>query len=203
MKWHHRSPTSLLLAAAAKSLQPCPTLCDPTRLPRPWDSPGSNTGVGCHFLLLPPAHSHLIWNLHIPHYHQETHSNYAFAWILLPRLHLWTLTHLLVLQSVVPSNLRQDYGPVLHTLVIIFPPKKSPTYWHNLDTEYGQNQKSLVLEDSKSLTFHDLLCPATAREPETSLILSLKTHRAMTQITGGFIKVVLVLCFKITNIIKP
>ena len=43
-------------AAAAKSLQPCPTLCDPTegsppRLPHPWDSPGKNTGVGCHFLL--------------------------------------------------------------------------------------------------------------------------------------------------------
>ena len=23
----------------------------PTRLPRPWDSPGKNTGVGCHLLL--------------------------------------------------------------------------------------------------------------------------------------------------------
>ena len=23
----------------------------PTRLPRPWDCPGKNTGVGCHFLL--------------------------------------------------------------------------------------------------------------------------------------------------------
>ena len=23
----------------------------PTRLPRPWESPGKNTGVGCHFLL--------------------------------------------------------------------------------------------------------------------------------------------------------
>ena len=23
----------------------------PTRLHRPWDSPGKNTGVGCHFLL--------------------------------------------------------------------------------------------------------------------------------------------------------
>ena len=23
----------------------------PARLPRPWDSPGKNTGVGCHFLL--------------------------------------------------------------------------------------------------------------------------------------------------------
>ena len=43
-------------AAAAKLLQLCPTLCDPirwqpTRLPCPWDSPGKNTGVGCHFLL--------------------------------------------------------------------------------------------------------------------------------------------------------
>ena len=24
---------------------------EPARLPRPWDSPGENTGVGCHFLL--------------------------------------------------------------------------------------------------------------------------------------------------------
>jgi len=37
-------------AAAAKSLQFCPQLL-PTRLPHPWDSPGKNTGVGCHFLL--------------------------------------------------------------------------------------------------------------------------------------------------------
>ena len=42
-------------AAAAKSLQSCPTLRpqrrQPTRLPYPWDSPGKNTGVGFHFLL--------------------------------------------------------------------------------------------------------------------------------------------------------
>ena len=42
-------------AAAAKSLQSCLTLQphrrQPTRLPCPWDSPGKNTGVGCHFLL--------------------------------------------------------------------------------------------------------------------------------------------------------
>ena len=36
--------------------QSCPTLwdpmdCSPTRLLRPWDFPGKNTGVGCHFLL--------------------------------------------------------------------------------------------------------------------------------------------------------
>ena len=28
-----------------------PQTRQPTRLPRPWDSPGKNTGVGCHFLL--------------------------------------------------------------------------------------------------------------------------------------------------------
>ena len=43
-------------AAAAKSLQSCPTLCDliagsPPGFPGPWDSPGKNTGLGCHFLL--------------------------------------------------------------------------------------------------------------------------------------------------------
>ena len=43
-------------AAAAKVLQSCPTLCDPIDSsplgsPRPWNSPGKNTGVGCHFLL--------------------------------------------------------------------------------------------------------------------------------------------------------
>ena len=37
------------------SLQSCPTLCNPIDVSppgsRPWDSPGKNTGVGCHFLL--------------------------------------------------------------------------------------------------------------------------------------------------------
>ena len=41
--------------AAAKSLQSCPTLCDPIDGSppgsRPWNSPGKNTGVGGHFLL--------------------------------------------------------------------------------------------------------------------------------------------------------
>ena len=42
-------------AIAAKSCQSCPTVRphrrQPTRLPRPWDFPGKNTGVGCHCLL--------------------------------------------------------------------------------------------------------------------------------------------------------
>ena len=44
-----------MYAAAAKSCQSCPTLLDarrqPNRLLCTWDSPGKNTGVGCHFLL--------------------------------------------------------------------------------------------------------------------------------------------------------
>ena len=42
-------------AAAAKSLQSCPTLrphrWQPTRLHCPWDSSGKNIGVGCNFFL--------------------------------------------------------------------------------------------------------------------------------------------------------
>ena len=41
-------------AAAAKSLQSDsvrPHRQQPIRLPSPWDSPGKNTGMGCHFLL--------------------------------------------------------------------------------------------------------------------------------------------------------
>ena len=45
-----------LATAAAKLLQSCPTLRDPTDgsppgSPVPGNSPGKNTGVGCHFLL--------------------------------------------------------------------------------------------------------------------------------------------------------
>ena len=52
-KTHKKNPAAV--AAAAKLLQLCPTVRPnrrlPTRLLRPWDSPGKNTGVGCHFLL--------------------------------------------------------------------------------------------------------------------------------------------------------
>ena len=55
---HQREPLKwkVTAATAAKSLQSCPSLYDPIdssppRLHRPWDSPGMNTEVGCHFLL--------------------------------------------------------------------------------------------------------------------------------------------------------
>ena len=45
----------IVVIAAAKSRQSCPTLCDPIDGgppgSHPWDSPGKNNGVGCHFLL--------------------------------------------------------------------------------------------------------------------------------------------------------
>ena len=50
------APPGVRAAAAAKLLQSCLTLCDPIDgsppgSPHPWDSPGKNTGAGCHFLL--------------------------------------------------------------------------------------------------------------------------------------------------------
>ena len=41
----------LLLSHFSVSDSVRPHRWKPTRLPRPWDSPSKNTGVGCHFLL--------------------------------------------------------------------------------------------------------------------------------------------------------
>ena len=41
----------LLLLSRFSRVRLWPHRWQPTRLPRPWDSPGKNTGVGCHFLL--------------------------------------------------------------------------------------------------------------------------------------------------------
>ena len=49
------TPFVIAAAAAARSCQSYPTLCDPIDGSppgsHPWDSPGKNTRVGCHFLL--------------------------------------------------------------------------------------------------------------------------------------------------------
>ena len=51
----HKPQGALKLSAAAVtsvvSDSVRPHRRQPTTLPRPWDSPGKNTGVGCHFLL--------------------------------------------------------------------------------------------------------------------------------------------------------
>ena len=41
----------LLLLLGRLCLTVRPHRRQPTRIPHPWDSPGKNTGVGCHFLL--------------------------------------------------------------------------------------------------------------------------------------------------------
>ena len=41
----------LLLLSRFSHVRLRPQRRQPTRLPRPWDAPGKNTGVGCHFLL--------------------------------------------------------------------------------------------------------------------------------------------------------
>ena len=75
--WERRCRPSLNRGLVSQS---CPTLWDPmnrspARLPCPWNSPGKNTGVGCHSLLqgiFPTQGS----NLGLPHcrwilYHQS------------------------------------------------------------------------------------------------------------------------------------
>ena len=63
MGWSHQTHSSLL--GTTRAFEHLLTLCtsvvsdsvrpqrqQPTRLPRPWESPGKNTGVGCHFKAL-------------------------------------------------------------------------------------------------------------------------------------------------------
>ena len=52
IKINHNTASFLLLLNHFSCVQLCAThRQESTRLPRPWDSPGKNTGVGCHFLL--------------------------------------------------------------------------------------------------------------------------------------------------------
>ena len=50
-KENQSRPAAAAAVASVVSDSVRPHRRQPTRLPRPWDSPGKNTGVGCHFLL--------------------------------------------------------------------------------------------------------------------------------------------------------
>ena len=58
-EWKHKRNTTLFCIYSPAARQVASVVSDsvrpherqPTRLLRPWDSPGKNTGVGCHFLL--------------------------------------------------------------------------------------------------------------------------------------------------------
>ena len=59
----------MLMLYMCMHAQSCPTLCKPTRLLCPWDSPSKNTGVGSHFLLqriflIQGLNPHLLFLLH-------------------------------------------------------------------------------------------------------------------------------------------
>ena len=51
MNRYHSHILLLLLSHFSVSDSVLPHRSPPTRLPHPWNSPGKNTGVGCHFLL--------------------------------------------------------------------------------------------------------------------------------------------------------
>ena len=74
----HQGIQCTLKPQKVKWTQSCLTLCDPinyslSRLPCPWDSPGKNTGVRCHFLLqgIFPTQG---LNPGLPHYRQMLYS---------------------------------------------------------------------------------------------------------------------------------
>ena len=77
------SPAHTLVKSPLTGLSPCVRACsvlsvksntcqphrlEPTRLFCPWDFPGKNTGVDCHFLLqiilIQGSNPHLLWLLH-------------------------------------------------------------------------------------------------------------------------------------------
>ena len=109
----------------------------PTRLPRPWDSPGKSTGVGCHCLLCPARissvqFSHLVM------------SDFVTPWITARQASLsitksQSLLKLMSIESVMPSSHLILCHPLL--LLPLIPPSirvfssgsalrmKWPKYW--------------------------------------------------------------------------
>ena len=106
----------------------------PTRLPRPWDSPGKNTGVGCHFLLQP--WQELMWNLCLstfPRHHPQYYKKKKGFYFIAKKFHQVTLCQ---------KYLRVSYIPNTYTL-LGFVCKKS---WHtNERKSYVVNFLPIIL----------------------------------------------------------
>ena len=109
----------------------------PTRLPRPWDSPGKNTGVGCHFLLqcrkvkgesevvqsrltlsdsmdcsLPGSSVHGIFQARVLEWGAIAFSNFYITWIIFSHL-------LLSLTTTSFTSYERDYVNVLRGLEVL------------------------------------------------------------------------------------
>ena len=84
----------------------------PTRLPRPWDSPGKNTGVGCHFLLqrIFPTQG---LNLGLPHCRQML---YCFS----HQAKLFSnLCYSLYIKEQNKYKIKSQLGPLLRLLLLL------------------------------------------------------------------------------------
>ena len=109
----------------------------PTRLPRPWDSPGKNTGVGCHFLLqcrkvkgesevvqsrltlsdsmdcsLPGSSVHGIFQARVLEWGAIAFSNFYITWIIFSHL-------LLSFTTTSFTSYERDYVNVLRGLEVL------------------------------------------------------------------------------------
>ena len=105
----------------------------PTRLPHPWDSPGKNTGVGCHFLLqcmkvksesevtqLCPTPSDPM-DCSLPAF--SVHGTFqarVLEWIVIAITNSWSLLKITSM-SVIPSN------RLIHCHPLLLPPSIFPS----------------------------------------------------------------------------
>ena len=140
--------------AAAKSRQSCPTVCDPIDSSppgsHPWDSPGKNTGVGCHFLLQ---------RMKVKSESEVTQSCWLF-------LTPWTAAY----QA--PPSIgfsRQEYWSGVHCLLQWFP------YFLQFKSEFGNKEAMIQATVSSQSCFCWLsrAFPSLATKNIISLILLL------------------------------
>ena len=96
----------------------------PTSLPRPWDSPGNNTGVGCHFLLHGGSLGIAIYTFNI---------QYTYWTVYLKLIFYFFKWNVEMLQSIISLALHPLYYGchVLHAYKLKIPPDNVMTFVFN------------------------------------------------------------------------